>query len=774
MKTLFLLLLALILTAPLTAAEVTLIDSGKARVVIVAPADVMQAPEKEPDSVWKLADAKSHQLRLRESIIDMASVLEKMSGAKVEIVNDTAPDDGRIPLYIGSVATAKFAPPKEHMVLGQAYRIVVTPKAIGLIGEGDLGSSYAIYDILARLGCRWYMPSDLGEVIPKMATITLPTMDQDITPHTIYRGVWYSDNAYGRRNRMGGMMLSTGHALEMSYLSKEQIAQHPEWVGTVDGKPNKHRFRWSAPGLADAIADVILERIDKNPAMLSYSLSPDDGLGYDNSAQDRALDAGDYDPSIQTISITDRQVWFCNQIVERVTAKHPDVLFGMLAYGVSTRPPVREKLHPNLIPQIAPITYTRAQPITDDGEPNNKDFRNLIEGWGKAAPVTSYYFYSWFLAEPSAPNPFIEKWSVNVPLIYEKGNCRLWQPEGITNFESTMHAIYMGLRLAWNPKEDPKAIIAELHEQFYGNAAKEMAAYWHFVDDVWVHTPEYAGCGFGHMRRWKPENMARSRELLNAGIAAAVTDTEKQRIALADDSLKLFESFMKLRHQLADGEWAALDRGAAEYSQACIDMADKWEPQHAFGRMLWTRRETIYFKYFRAFFKATYEDAARVAQNFKMITPTLRQWSYKVDADNIGETEKWNAADVDTANWKLTDVCVDTWSALNLHSYMGTVWYSRSVDVPAVPQGKKIYLWIGATDGSAKVYVNGKHVPFVNAKSETVEQFTGFCKPASFDITAAVNPGKANVITIKATREFINELGTGGLLAPVALYRDND
>jgi hypothetical protein len=91
--------------------------------------------------------------------------------------------------------------------------------------------------------------------------------------------------------------------------------------------------------------------------------------------------------------------------------------------------------------------------------------------------------------------------------------------------------------------------------------------------------------------------------------------------------------------------------------------------------------------------------------------------------------------------------------------------------LPAVPNGKKVFLWIGATDGSAKVFVNGKHIPYVDAKAKSADEFNGYCQPASFDVTAAVRPGK-NQVTILCTRTFFNELGTGGLLAPVTFYRE--
>src|SRR5690606_20395294 len=122
-------------------------------------------------------------------------------------------------------------------------------------------------------------------------------------------------------------------------------------------------------------------------------------------------------------------------------------------------------------------------------------------------------------------------------------NCRYWQPETLANFEVVMHALYLGTRLSWDPTQKPADIFDELHRLFYGNAAKEMAAYWTFIDDVWTGTPEYSGCGFGHLRRFGGEKIRKARELMNAAIAKAVTPEEKFRIGMADDSLKAFELF---------------------------------------------------------------------------------------------------------------------------------------------------------------------------------------------------------------------------------------
>ena len=118
------------------------------------------------------------------------------------------------------------------------------------------------------------------------------------------------------------------------------------------------------------------------------------------------------------------------------------------------------------------------------------------------------------------------------------------------------------------------------------------------------------------------------------------------------------------------------------------------------------------------------------------------------------------------------DPMVDTWFALGLESYYGPMWYRQTVKVPQVPAGKKVYLWVSSEDGNVKVFVNGRHVPYVNEKGERSDEYSGYAQAVSFDVTNAIKPNADNQITIVGTRTFINELGTGGLLGPIYLYRE--
>jgi len=758
-----------------SSADVVIAKSGEARAVIVAPAEIVNAEDaKKPGGIWLNATPEVNRQRLRDSVRDLAHYLGKMSGAEFEVVTDRSAANERIPILIGDMAARRCGAVGKKAPFEQAFRFVVSPEAVGLFGESDLAASYAVYELLHRLGCRWYMPSEMGEFIPRKKTLALEVTDESLAPYTMFRSVWFADNDFGRRNRLGGVRIQMGHALE-GFVTKEQREKHPEWQAMNKGKPSGRRLKWSKPGVAEAIADGVIKYLDTYSYMQSVSLSPDDGLGYDDT-DDRKLDTGDFDTACQDVSITDRQVWLCNRVIERVLKKHPNVWFGMLAYGQSTRPPLREKPHPRLVPVIAPITYRRAHPMTYDGVPDNEALRYAVEGWAKLCSGVGYYFYGWLLAEPSAPSPFITKWSEDLRYIYDKGNCKVWDPETLATFENTLPALYLGTRMAWDPSQNPDDIIKEVFSNFYGRAAAAMTEYWNFIDQVWTTTPEYSGCGFGHLRRWSPDRLLTARRLMDKGRRAARTPEEKFRIEMADESLKQFELFMKLRRDLANGVFEQLGEESDRYCARATELAEQYQPQYAFCKAGYLGKDaTWYTRYFKIFYKKTYDDAARIARDREIVTRApLRQWRYRTDKERKGEAAGWAKPDFVDTDWGLTDVGIDTWSTIGQHSYMGAMWYRAGVSMPELPAGKKIHLWIGATDGSAKLFINGKHIPYTDAKGARKDLFSGYCTPASFEITDTIQPGGENHIAILCERTFINELGTGGLLAPVVIYREKD
>jgi hypothetical protein len=745
------------------AAPVTLIKDGECRTAIHV------APEMMED--------KDHA-RVRESVKDLARYLGLMTGTEVPI-HTRRPQAGEttVPILVGIYADAVFGAFTMRTDFKQGYRLVVSSKGVGMQGETDDGISYAVYELLDALGCRWYLPGEMGEVIPRLPAITLYAMDRQTTPGTVSRNIWYADADFKRRNRLSGFPYTASHALE-GYITKAQLDEHPEWRAQRNGKRDLYRcdvgyhLCWSNTEVSDAVADTIITRLDRTYAQC-VSLSPGDYyLGFCECDECKALDAGDWDITLDVPALTDRYLHFVNRVAERVTVKYPDVKLGFLVYSTYTRPPLREKVHPALIPQIAPITYCRAHTLDDPTCESRQRVLSLLDGWGTAAQNIAMYEYYFHLAEVAAPFPMIKRNLVELPVQYRNG-VTMWTPETMANFDTALPGMHLGIRMAWNPEADPQAILNNFYANFYGAAAPQMRAYWEYIDDLWTAVPEHAGCGFGYMRRFTPEAMAGARAKMNEALVACKTAMEYRRVKLADDSLRQHELFMKMRRDYFAGRSANLDTDITRWRTMHQVYAEKYRKNSAFTDSPRVSGVPIGVAYFDWFYIKSYQDLARIGRDYTVhSTPPVNVWRYTVDAEHQGEALGWQHTDFDDRAWKTTDVAIDTWAALGLMDYYRSVWYRATVNAPAVPEGKKVYLWVGATDGACKLFVNGTHVPYVNAKGEEVAEANGSCTPFSFDITAAVKPGTDNQITIIGTRNFINELGTGGLMGPVLLYRE--
>lgn len=735
-------------------ADITIVKDGIANAVIYVSAEIM-------------SQSKNHE-KLRASVQDLSYYIEKISSARIEILTNLSERRGKaVPILVGDIAQKAFGAPEKKSPYKQSFRILISEKGMGFIGESDEAVSYAIYEFLDMIGCRWYIPSELGEVIPHIKTITLKDTDISLIPATILRNIWCEDEDFKRRNRLGGIDFNASHALE-GYVSSKQLQEHPDWNAEVKGKRSINgRLCWANPEVSNAIADEIISYIEKYKRSC-VSLSPEDGTNFCECDKCKLLDANDWDTRIGSVSITDRYIYLCNQIAEKVGRKYPDVVFGFLAYAEYTRPPVKVKPHPNLIPQITPITYCRAHSMLDSGCRSRLYLRKIVKDWSEKSRILAYSEFAYNLAEVSAPNPMIRKWKEDLPFVYAN-NVTIWTPQTMPNFESCMPGLYLGIRLSWFTKANPDEILNEFYDKFYGSASAYMREYWETIDSAWTGLPEHSGCAFGYPRRFTTETLSKARNAINNALSSCKTITEYRRVKLAEECLTQFELFMKMRRDYFDGNFANIENDIFRWVGSRMVLGEQYKQQYAFTYMPGVT-ETWAGRYMEDFFYFPYIDGKRITTDFNAILPPIRIWKYEIDRGNMGEKQGWNKDNFNDVNWKITDACLESWSYIGLEDYYGTVWYRAKIKLPAIPEGKRIFLWVGSTDGSAKVFVNGKHVPFVNENGETQTEFSGYCQPASFDITADVNPNSENQIAIVCARRSLNELGTGGLLGPVIVY----
>jgi hypothetical protein len=90
----------------------------------------------------------------------------------------------------------------------------------------------------------------------------------------------------------------------------------------------------------------------------------------------------------------------------------------------------------------------------------------------------------------------------------------------------------------------------------------------------------------------------------------------------------------------------------------------------------------------------------------------LRKWKIKTDPENIGEKEHWEKADAGTLSKWANIEGTNYWEKeqRTLKNYDGTAWYAKYFKVPKTWKGRKLYLYFGAIDERAKIFLNGKMI----------------------------------------------------------------
>jgi hypothetical protein len=139
--------------------------------------------------------------------------------------------------------------------------------------------------------------------------------------------------------------------------------------------------------------------------------------------------------------------------------------------------------------------------------------------------------------------------------------------------------------------------------------------------------------------------------------------------------------------------------------------------------------------------------------------PKEKGWLFKLDPKNVGESEKWFVKDLDTKDWKPIKVAL-SWEAQG-YDYNGNAWYRLKFKA-ANRKGKKAYLYFGAVDEKATVYLNGKKLG---------ESHGEWNKPFEFEITSLLSD-KEQEYTLSV--KVYDLMAAGGIWKPVSIIYKKD
>jgi len=465
--------------------------------------------------------------------------------------------------------------------------------AVVVAGKDDLGLRHATYAFLEELGCRYLWPGELGKVVPRRDTLLVPALDvreaprmwsrsiRSRSPHTSprmlrgFKKLGIDTEEYGQRfagavtcaqptdrwlawHRMGThRKVARGHSFGDYWhrLGKD----HPEWFALQPNGVRDQSLSTKRPRLCHSnrqlIEQVIRDRLDalrKNPSAPGVPIGLNDG-GYTtfcmcqscrrldpaNGREVKLLDCTRiprrYFPYV---SLTDRVLWFTNQVAEGVAKEFPDKHLGLYAYSVYNAPPLKTKPHPNLV-----IFYVGTS----------------LDDWNGWTRFGNKIFYrpNVLLAHrrKTAPQNFSRTLFDSFLHMYRTGLIG-------TDFDSCQHQwalkglIYYVLAKAhWNPTQlDYEALVDDYCRSGFDAAAKPVRRYFTILEQI---SNEAAEKKIGIVEAYSDERLQELQACLDEaqGLAAGV-ENEKipRRVGFLMLGLELAKAQVKLANSPEDAQ----------------------------------------------------------------------------------------------------------------------------------------------------------------------------------------------------------------------------
>jgi hypothetical protein len=501
--------------------NITLVKNKKPlfRIIVADRPGKKYEPEKwhsNPPSCW-----------LYFAAADLASYIEKSTGAKPEVLINKTKDDGLINIHLGMtdyVKGLKLDLPKPHgfvIRFPDKKNIVIAGMPLDSQGFNTLyGVSYFLQ---TYLGIKWLYPGELGEDIPRMDTLVIPTENVRIVPDFPFRGVASYLKSFSERKkswaalyygmRMGlttSLVLEFGHNTGNIIDPDKYSKTHPEFFPLRNGKRyfpprNPKNPKWKtggwepcycADGIVDEAAKNIIEYFDKHPGRYTYSLGINDGGG----AICQCEKCTEKNKEFPSWCISQSYYEWVNEVVKKVRKKYPDRYFGLLAYGKIPFPPKNIKLDDHIVPVIALDLKYYADPGL--AKRINRDY---VDYWYQSGATLGWWDYS-FSGAYLVPAFYAHHLADTLKYLY-KHNLRFYFDElHPGKYWRNAPQIYMVNKLLWNINLNADDLLTEWYEAAVGKkAAPYLAKYFAVWEKFW--TKEVIKT-YWFQKRFNDENIA--------------------------------------------------------------------------------------------------------------------------------------------------------------------------------------------------------------------------------------------------------------------------
>lgn len=371
---------------------------------------------------------------------------------------------------------------------------------VNVWGFDERGSFNAVCGFLRDLGVRWYMPGDLGEVVPDMASISLPAVDKTVHPAFPIRRVNIRLGVHGKDTARWAMRLGIrdpygvqiAHGMHTMTHRDAVLSAHPAWFASYGGKRQNqpgqrhNQLCYSNDALFRETVQYVRTVFDHYDFDVVSVMPPD---GYVAICQ-CPLCRGKDTPERGSRGRLSDYVWdFVNRVAQEVGKTHADRMVSNCAYGVYTLPPLSiDRLEPNVLVCIV----GGRRPFRSRAE-QRQDIRRLRDAWLAKTdnPIMVFENYpftdrGWYLP---AYVPTSLGQSINATKRISMGE-DIWLSVrrdfdkvdiGFNHF-----LVYFTTRMYWgDSNQDVDALFDEYCRLFYGPAGDDMNRFFRYCEANW-------------------------------------------------------------------------------------------------------------------------------------------------------------------------------------------------------------------------------------------------------------------------------------------------
>lgn len=678
------------------------------------------------------------------AVSELSTCLKRITARDFPVVRNL--EEPRNPVERAIVLQLGAGPEEEG-----SFELQVTKDEARISSRTAEGISFGVSELLEQLGVRWYLPGELGTVVPKTSHPKLEVQNQRQIPS--FAGRYFGptrDKIWEKRVRFGGFYFPPAHGIQLGKDGK--FEKHPEYYAEVKGKRVPKQLCISNPEVLSLAVATAKAYFDKNPEKTVMGLGPNDGANFCECKDCRALDSGDWDPFSSEPVMTDRYIWFFNRMLEELDKTHPGRSLAFYAYHSYMRPPRKVVPNARILPALAPIALCRVHGMNNPICPDRSYYRYLMEEWTKLLPRVFERGYWFNLADPGFPFSSVHRMRDEIPAAKKYGLYG-WRTEAFCHWAAELPSQYVAAKLMWNADTDVNALLEDFYAKFFGPAAGPMKVYLETMDHALRDGDHHSGSSFSTPQLYTEAVRERARAALDQAATLATDEPYRQRVEVVRLSFNYLEHFVAMQSA----------RNKQSWEEAWQHLQELDAVQKALLACDPPMIHPIYSKiYVDRFFRLPVEQGYERSRNGNRVVAALSgDWDFQIDPAGVGQDIGLQRAEITGGNWQRISACETTWGDNGLHYYRGLAWYRQKVEIGKEWEGQRIFLWFGGVDETARVWVNGVEVG-ISADAP----FT----PFEFDVTAAIRAGGPNVVTVCTANNRTDELGTGGIMGPVMFY----